>query len=114
MTGKNRTVAGNKINTAETVHTAIETVNAQTLDLDAARNSLARLGNANADAATVERYARESAILSELQKLTGANVTGQIGKWNMASEATTLAAFDSYLNRRIAGQHARWTENKTR
>lgn len=113
MTGKNRTVAGNKINTAAVVRQALETVNSQTLDTAKARELLTArmlMGYPAPTEEQIERYAHEKAVLSELQKLTGANVTGQIGKWDMSSEESILAAFDSYLNRRIAGQHARWSK----
>jgi glycyl-tRNA synthetase beta subunit len=109
MDGKVRQVAGEKINTADVVRQALEMVNGQALNTAAAVESLKRLGHTNPAQALVERYARESAILAALEKLTGANVTGQIGKWDMSTEEKIHAAFNSYLNRRIAGQHARWS-----
>lgn len=107
--GVNRTIAGKRVNTAEAVNAAIASANKQTLDLDTARTRLASLGNRNAPDAVVRDYARQSAVLQQLQRITGANTTGQLGKWDFASAQTIHNAFNSYLGRRIQGQRSRYT-----
>ena len=111
MTTK-RQINGTKYNVAELVENAIAAVESKTLNLEKARQSLAFLGNRNPDNATVIRYARESAILDTLARETGANFSGQIGKIDFTNHENAIASVESYLNRRIAGQHARWTANR--
>lgn len=110
MTTK-RTINGTKHNVAELVNSAIAAVESKTLDLAKARKSLAFLGNLNPDTETVARYARESEILNQLARTTGANFSGQIGKINFTSIETAITDVESYLNRRIGGQHARWSQS---
>ena len=107
-----RTISGTKYNIAELVDNAIAAVDTQALDLETASKSLARLGHRNPDAEIIARYARESAILKILADETGANFSNQIGKINFSSREKTISGVESYLNRRIHGQHARWTEMK--
>jgi hypothetical protein len=109
MATQKRQVAGVQIDVAAVVHRAIEAVDAMMLDLVAARNSLRLLGHTNPATELIERYAREEAILAELQRRTRANTTGQMGKWDMSSEAKIVEEFGHYLNRRINGQHQRFT-----
>jgi len=107
--GTRRQVNNSQINTAEIVNAAIATVNESNLDLVEAERYLRHLGHAAPAAELVEQVAYQSAVLAEIERLTGANVSGQTGKWNFSSAATVLASFESYLNRRIDGQHARHT-----
>lgn len=107
MTDK-RTIRGERYNISELVDSATATVDGQTLDTDAARNALARLGHRNPADAVVQQYARESAILSELERSTGAHFGGQIGKISFANRDRAIDQVNAYLNRRIAGQRSRW------
>jgi len=107
--GTRRQVNNRTINTADVVNAAITTANLAELPLSSAEDYLRRLGLTAPDAELVEQVAYQSAVLAEIERLTGANVSGQTGKWNFSSAATVLASFESYLNRRIDGQHARHT-----
>ena len=109
MSSKNtRQVAGSKIDTLAIVRQALATVAEQELDLAAAEATLRGYGHTNPEQTQIKQLAYQVAVLAELQKLTHANCTGQLGKWDFSSEQTIHAAFNSYLNRRVAGQHARW------
>ncbi len=108
MATAKRTIRGEKYNVAELVDNAIAAADGRTLDTDAARRSLALLGNRNPSDAVVNQYARESAILAELQSQTGAAFNGQIGKIGFANRDNAIAQVNSYLNRRIQGQRSRW------
>jgi hypothetical protein len=107
-----RTINGTKFNIANIVDDAISATNGMTLDLAQARQSLMHLGHQEPDDALVLRYARESAILANLTRATGANFGNQIGKIDFSNRERTVASVESYLNRRINGQHARWTANR--
>lgn len=104
-----RQIAGQKFSVTQIVDEAIAAVDGMTLNTEAARESLIRLGHQNPDENLVTRYARESAILSILGRMTEANFAGQIGKINFTDRETAINNVHSYLNRRIQGQHARWT-----
>lgn len=107
-----RQINGTRYNIAELVENAISIVDSSTsLDLKKAANSLSYLGHINPDEETIIRYARESAILEILAEKTGANFRNQIGKIDFSSNAAAITGVENYLNRRIAGQHARWTAN---
>ena len=108
INGMNRQVANRRINTAAVVNEAIARANGQALDLDGARAALQRLGHSAPTAEHIERYAYEVAVLAALEALTGANTTGQIGRWDFASAQTLHDAFNRYLNRRVQGQRSRW------
>jgi hypothetical protein len=108
MTTK-RTVNGQQYNIAQVVDEAVAAADATSPDLEAARQSLARLGHRNPSDEIVTRYARETAILETLSNITGAAFSSQIGKISFTSRERTIADVESYLNRRIQGQHARWT-----
>ena len=108
VNGVNRQVANRKVNTATVVNEAITLANAQALDLDGARAALQRLGHSAPTAEQVETYAYQMAVLTALQALTGANTTGQIGRWDFRSAQSVHDAFNSYLNRRVQGQRSRW------
>lgn len=108
MATAKRTIRGEQYNISELVDGAIAAADSRTLDTNAARESLARLGNRNPSDAQVSQYARESAILAELQRETGAAFNGQIGKIGFANRDKAIAQVNSYLNRRIQGQRSRW------
>jgi len=108
MTTAKRTIRGEQYNISELVDNAIASADSRTLDTEAARKSLAFLGNRNPSDAVVNQYARESAILAELQNQTGAAFSGQIGKIGFADRDRAIAQVNSYLNRRIQGQRSRW------
>jgi hypothetical protein len=109
MSSKNtRQVRNVQIDTVAVVRQALDAVAGQTLDLAAAEAKLRGYGHKNPQQAQIEQLAYQVAVLAELQKLTGANCSAQVGKWNFSNEQTIHAAFNSYLNRRVAGQRARW------
>lgn len=107
-----RTIRGTQHNIPQIVDEAIAAVGGMTLNVEAARQSLARLGHQTPDETLVTRYARETAILDILGRTTGAEFKGQIGKISFASREKTIQDVQSYLNRRIQGQHARWTASR--
>jgi len=104
-----RQVNGTKYNVSEIVSDAIAAVDGSNLNTEKARQALVMMGHRSPDDALVVRYARETAILDNLACRTGANFGNQIGKIDFSSTEKTTAGVESYLNRRIAGQHARWT-----
>lgn len=106
-----RTINGTKYNVAELVDSILSTIDNQLLNLEKASKSLTLLGHRNPDSATIARYARESVILDALSRETGANFSGQIGKIDFSNRERAIAGVEAYLNRRLAGQHARWTAN---
>lgn len=108
MTTAKRTIRGEQYNISELIDGAIAAADSRTLDTDKARQSLAFLGNRNPSDAQVNQYARESAILAELQRTTGAAFSGQIGKISFASRDAAVSQVNAYLNRRNAGQRSRW------
>ena len=108
MATAKRTIQGEKYNVAELVDNAIAAAAGRTLDTDAARRSLALLGNRNPSDALVNQYAQESAILAELQRETGAEFSGQVGKIGFANRDKAIAQVNSYLDSRNAGQRSRW------
>lgn len=108
----NRQIHGTTYNVAELVDSAIEIADSTELDLAAARKSLSYLGNNNPDDALVTKFARETAILKFLSRETGANFDGQIGKINFSSRDQAIIGVNNYLNRRISGQHQRWSGRK--
>jgi hypothetical protein len=106
-----RMINGTKFDIPQIVDDAITAADSMTLNTEAARQSLARLGHQNPDEKLIARYARESAILSILGRTTGANFANQIGKIDFVNREAAIQGVQSYLNRRIQGQHARWTAN---
>ena len=107
-----RQINSQKYNIPQIVSEAITAVDSMTLDLSLARQALTNLGHRNPAEELVALYARESAILMTLGKLTGANFSGQVGKISFDNREQAIASLGSYLNRRIQGQHARWTANR--
>jgi hypothetical protein len=112
--GKNRTIRGEKFNTADLVNAAIaatrELSETGKLDMATAQQSLRRLGHTTPTDDLVLRYATQSAMLKILGSRTEANFDGQIGKWNMSSAEAIHQAMNAYLDRRNQGQRARWTQ----
>lgn len=108
MTAK-RQIQGQQYNVAELVDGALTQIDGSTLDLDAARAALARLGHRNPTDAIVTKYARESAILNILARQTGAAFDNQIGKIDFSSRERAIDGVNSYLWRRVHGQRSRWT-----
>jgi hypothetical protein len=111
INGTSRQVANRQINTAAVVNEAIARANGQALDLDAARAAICKLGNNNPAADVVASYAYQVAVLAELETLTGAATTQQIGKWDFRSAQALHDAFNAYLSRRVQGQRSRWTRH---
>lgn len=109
MANKKRTIRGESYNIPEIVNAAIAFVDNTKLDTEKSRQTLQMLGYADPDPATIEKYARESAILNKLQRETGANFSNQIGKIDFSSTENAIAGVDSYLNRRNAGHRAAWS-----
>lgn len=115
VNGQEREIYGRRYNTATIVNQALERAAASELDLVAATESLARMGNRQPAVELVERYARETAILAAIAAITGnPAITRQIGKWNMATAESIHGALNGYLGRRIAGQRSRWSETHNR
>lgn len=108
MTSK-RTIRGQQYDVAQIVDGAIAAADNMTLDTESARQSLRRLGCQNPSDEIVTRYARETAILGNLARTTGANFGSQIGKIGFGSREQAIADVESYLNRRNQGQRAAWT-----
>ena len=104
-----RTIRGEQYNVSEIVDSAISAIASAQLDTEAARVSLSYMGHTNPANSLVEKYAREKAILTELQRVTGANFQGQIGKISFDSRDKAIEQANRYLNRRNAGHRARWS-----
>lgn len=109
MTAK-RQIKGAQYNVSELVQNAIAAADSQVMDTVKARNSLRFFGHQNPSEEQIARYARETAILSNLARSTGAfGFENQIGKIDFSTTEKAIAGVESYLNRRIAGNRARWT-----
>jgi hypothetical protein len=104
-----RTVNGQQFSIDQIVDEAIAAAATMPLDTERARQSLVYWGHQNPSEEVITRYAQDYNILTAMQRMTGANFTGQMGKISFASRERTIADVGSYLNRRIQGQHARWT-----
>lgn len=112
MATTKRTIRGEQYNIGDLVDGAIATIDGRTLDTSAAREALARLGHRNPADALVNQYARESAILAELQRTTGAAFSGQIGKISFANRERAIEQVNNYLSRRNSAQRAGWTQKQ--
>lgn len=108
MATAKRTIRGEQYNVAQLVDNAIAAVKAMELDTDAARSALQKLGHRDPEESTINRYARESAILNILQDVTGAAFTNQIGKINFTNRDRAIVEVNAYLNRRIQGMRQGW------
>lgn len=104
MTTK-RTIRGEKYDVAQLVNDAIATAQPDTV---AATAALQRMGHASPAPELVNRYARDYAILAELQRATGAAFSGQMGKIGFDNVGTAIQQVNAYLNRRNAGNRSRW------
>ena len=112
--GSKRQVRNQQIDTAEIVNQAIEMINESGIDLDAARDSLRMMGHTAPADEMIKNYATQTAVLAAIEKLTGANATGQLGKWDFSSAQTIHDSFNSYLSRRVQGQRAEYTRKYRR
>lgn len=104
MTTK-RTIRGEKYDVAQLVNDAMA---AAKPDTAAAAAALQRMGHATPAPELVSRYARDHAILAELQRMTGAAFSGQIGKIGFDNLDSAISQVNSYLNRRNAGHRSQW------
>ena len=100
-----RTIRGEKYDIAQLVTDAMA---AARPDTTAAAAALQRMGHTNPDAELINRYARDAAVLAELQRMTGAAFNGQIGKIGFDNVGAATQQVNSYLNRRNAGHRSRW------
>ena len=100
-----RTIRGEKYSIEQLVSEAVATAQPDTA---AATARLAALGHTNPDAQLVNRYARDAAVLAELQRATGAAFSGQIGKIGFDDMESAVRQVNSYLNRRNQAQRSRW------
>jgi len=110
--GEIRQVAGQRINSADVVNQSLDAAKKMPLDLDGARNALQHLGHKSPPDALIQRYAHEQRILKAIEKMTGANATGQSGKWNMSTADTLHRDFNKYLWRRVHGIRQSWSGRK--
>jgi hypothetical protein len=104
--GKVRQIGGHNFNTADVVNRALST---GTPDLEGARTALRGMGHKSPPEAMVKDYARQKLVLQNISDITHSNARDQIGKWDFSNASTIHRSFNSYLERRIQGQHARWT-----
>lgn len=104
MTAK-RTIRGERFDVEKLVSDAIVAARPNPA---AATAALQRMGHANPDAALVDRYARDAAVLAELQKATGAAFERQVGKISFDDQVKAVEQVNSYLNRRNQANHSRW------
>jgi len=105
----NRQINHQKYNVNEIVAEAIAAVDGSNLNTEKARQALVAMGHRNPDDALVIRYARETAILDNLARKTGANFSNSTPEMDFSSIEKAISGVESYLSRRVAGQHARWT-----
>lgn len=105
MSTAKRTIRGEQYDVAKLVSDAI---GAAKPDAAAATATLQRMGHANPAPELVSRYARDYAILVELQRMTGAAFSGQVGKIGFDDVDMAVKQVNAYLNRRNAGHRSRW------
>lgn len=105
MSSSKRTIRGEKYDVAQLVSDAMA---AAQPDTAAATAALQRMGHTNPNAELVNRYARDAAVLAELQRMTGAAFDRQIGKIGFDNTAKAVEQVNSYLNRRNAGYRSQW------
>jgi hypothetical protein len=108
VNGVNRQVANRKVNTAAVVNEAITRGQRPGARPGRCPRRAAAARPQRPSAEQVETYAYQVAVLAALQSLTGANTSGQIGRWDFRSAQSVHDAFNSYLNRRVQGQRSRW------
>lgn len=134
--GVSRVVGGIKINTADIVNKALIAADTEYLDNDInyVKNNFpinptytkekfdqisTMYGEEYAKStfgiktdAEIRQIAKQRSILRHIDKqLSNANVTNQFnnGRWNFTSANTIKDSLNRYLDRRLSGQHARWT-----
>ena len=107
-----RTIRDERYDISEIVDSAMLAVQGQALDIEAAKTSLGYMGHTNPADEIIQRYARDKAILAELQRTTGAAFNGQIGKISFDSRDKAIEQANRYLNRRNAGHRARWSSGR--
>lgn len=103
-----RTIRKEKYNIEQLVDEAIATVDAGTLDTDAASAYLRRMGHTNPAEELINTVARDTAILNLMTRTTGASFNGQLGKITFANRDRAIEQANAYLNRRNAGHRSRW------
>lgn len=108
MATTKRTIRGEKYDISKLVDDAVSRTDDNALNVEPARTALARMGHTNPSDAIVNKYARESAILAELERLTGAAFSRQIGKIEFSNRDRAILQVNAYLNRRNAGHRSRW------
>lgn len=107
-----RQIRGKQYDVTELVQSAIATADGQPLNLEKARQTLMGFvyRNPNPTDEQVYRYARESAILNQLARTTGAyGFEGQIGKIDFSDTEKAIDEVNAYLSRRNQAHRARWT-----
>lgn len=109
MNSSKRTIRGEKYDVARLVSDAIA---AAQPDTAAAAAALQRMGHANPAPELVSRYARDAAVLAELQRTTGAAFAGQIGKIGFDNMDSAVRQVNAYLNRRNAGYRSEWGKGR--
>ena len=109
MSNSKRTIRGEKYDVAQLISAAMA---AAQPDAAAATAALQRMGHANPNAELVNRYARDAAVLAELQRTTGAAFAGQIGKIGFDNTESAVRQVNAYLNRRIQGQRSQWGKGR--
>ncbi len=110
MATAKRTIRGEQYNIAQLVDEAIAAVDASTLDTADADAYLRRMGHTAPTDELVSRVAREKAILTKLEKATGASLTGQLGKISFDNRDRAIEQANAYLNRRNQGHRSRWNK----
>ena len=100
-----RVIRGEKYDVAQLVADAM--TDAQP-DATAAAAALQRMGHTNPSAELVNRYARDAAVLAQLQDTTGAAFAGQIGKISFDNTNKAIEQVNAYLNRRNQAHRSRW------
>ena len=103
-----RTIRGEKYDVAQLVSEAMA---ASQPDTPAAA-ALQRMGHAAPSDELVSRYARDAAVLAELQRTTGAAFAGQIGKIGFDNMDSAVRQVNAYLNRRNAGYRSEWGKGR--
>ena len=100
-----RVIRGEKYDVAQLVADAMA---AAQPDTAAATVALQRMGHANPSTELVNRYARDAAVLAQLQNTTGAAFASQIGKISFDNTNKAVEQVNAYLNRRNQAHRSRW------
>lgn len=105
-----RQIRGHQYDVAQLVDDALAYVDTINLNTERARELLILIGHKNPADELVTKYARESAMLDKLTKMTGAHFSGQIGKIDFSTREVAIDGVDAYLWRRVHGQRANWSK----